>query len=138
MRSVLTTERTLVAGPALRTGPRASYRGVAQGPGEPHVVRTELAGSSTKDAARDGQGIGCFVHLTDLHVTDVQSPARFEFVNREWGDPRFRELLTMQRPHETLNTHAIEAMVRAINRVARHRDQRRSRARQREIGRAHV
>src|SRR5207249_12324799 len=38
VRSVLTTERTLVAGPALRTGPRASYRGVAQGPGEPHVV----------------------------------------------------------------------------------------------------
>ncbi len=117
MRSVLTTERTLVAGPALRTGPRAAYRGVVHGSGEPHLVRTELAGPETKGAARDGQAIACFVHLTDLHVTDVQSPARFEFVNREWGDPRFRELLTMQRPHETLNTYAIEAMVRAINGV---------------------
>ncbi len=55
------------------------------------------------------------MHLTDLHVTDAQSPARFEFINKEWEDPRFRELLTMQRPHEMLNTHAIAAMVRAIN-----------------------
>jgi len=57
------------------------------------------------------------VHVTDLHVTDAQSPARFEFVNRYWQDPRFRELLTMQRPQEMLNTHAIAAMVRAINNV---------------------
>jgi hypothetical protein len=53
--------------------------------------------------------------LVSESVTDAQSPARFEFVNREAHDPRFRELLTMQRPHETLNTHAIDAMVRTIN-----------------------
>ncbi|HEV2476852.1 MAG TPA: metallophosphoesterase [Candidatus Dormibacteraeota bacterium] len=81
-------------------------------PGEPHVVRTDIA---AVDATRRGERIARIAHLTDLHVTDTQSPARFEFVNREAHDARFRELLTMQRPHETLNNHAIAAMVRAIN-----------------------
>ncbi len=83
--------------------------------GEPHAVRTELASG---DATPTGDALACIVHLTDLHVTDAQSPARFEFVNREEKDARFRELLTMQRPHEMLNTHAIAAMVRAINDVS--------------------
>jgi metallophosphoesterase (TIGR03767 family) len=87
---------------------------VAELDGEPHVLRTDLARGN---AIRDGDPIACIAHITDLHVTDGQSPARFEFVNREAHDPRFRELLTMQRPHEVLNPHAIAAMVRAINNV---------------------
>lgn len=75
-------------------------------------MRTDIV---TGDGTRVSERIARIVHLTDLHVTDAQSPARFEFVNREAHDPRFRELLTMQRPHETLNAHAIAAMVRAIN-----------------------
>jgi metallophosphoesterase (TIGR03767 family) len=113
-RTVLTTERCLGAGPAIRTGSQAAYRGVAELPGERHVVRAELLAG---DGALAGEAIACIVHITDLHVTDAQSPARFEFVNRYWQDPRFRELLTMQRPQETLNAHAIAAMVRAINDV---------------------
>ncbi len=50
-------------------------------------------------------------------MTDAQSPARFEFLNHEWDDPRYRELLVMQRPQEMLNTHAVAAMVRAINSI---------------------
>jgi len=114
-RSILTTERRLGAGATLRTGTRAAYRAVAELSGEPHAVRTELA---TGNATPGSEAIACFAHITDLHVTDAQSPARFEFVNREAEDPRFRELLTMQRPHELLNTHAIAAMVRAVNNVA--------------------
>ncbi|HET7338038.1 MAG TPA: metallophosphoesterase [Candidatus Dormibacteraeota bacterium] len=75
-------------------------------------MRTDIA---TGDAAAHEPAIARIAHLTDLHVTDGQSPARFEFVNHQWQDPRFRELLTMQRPHEMLNTHAIAAMVRTIN-----------------------
>ncbi len=67
--------------------------------------------------APEGEAIVCIAHLTDLHVTDAQSPARFEFVNREAKDARFRELLPMHRPQETLNPHAIAAMVRAVNNV---------------------
>jgi metallophosphoesterase (TIGR03767 family) len=100
---VLTTGRTLGAGPIQRQGTKAAYRGVAELEGEPHVE------TSVK------RGIACFVHITDVHVTDTESPARFEYVNQYWQDPRFRELLTMQRPQETLNMHAIAAMVRSIN-----------------------
>jgi len=64
-----------------------------------------------------GDVLACIAHLTDLHVTDVQSPARFEFINREYADPRFRELLPMHRPQEALNVHAIAAMVRALNAI---------------------
>ncbi|HEY6117496.1 MAG TPA: metallophosphoesterase [Candidatus Dormibacteraeota bacterium] len=102
-RVVLTTERRLGAGPILRRGTEAAYRGIAELPGEPHA------------ASRLARPIACFVHISDLHVTDTESPARFEYVNEYWQDPRFGELLTMQRPQETLNTHAIAAMVRSIN-----------------------
>lgn len=81
---------------------------VAELPGEPHPSDVEV-----------GETIACIAHLTDLHVTDAQSPGRFEFLNRFGDDPRFRELLTMQRPQEMLNSHAIAAMVRAINEVGR-------------------
>ena len=77
-------------------------------PGEPHG-----------DVPRVAQTIACFAHITDLHVTDAQSPGRFEFLNHQWNNPRYRELLTMQRPQEMLNTHAVAAMVRAINAVDR-------------------
>ena len=104
-RSVLTTERRLGAGAVLGQGTQAAYRGVAEIEGEPHLA------TSVRRA------IACFVHITDVHVTDTESPARFEYMNRYWQDPRFRDLLTMQRPQETLNAHAIAAMVRTINGV---------------------
>jgi metallophosphoesterase (TIGR03767 family) len=113
---VLTTERRLGAGPAIRTGPRAAFREVAELEGEPHLLRADLVGDAApRHLSPAGQVFACIAHLTDLHVTDPQSPARFEFVNREWQDPRFAELLTMQRPQEALNTHAIAAMLRTID-----------------------
>jgi len=99
----------------LRAGSESAYRAVAELAGESHVVRTELWSGVATPA---GQTIACFAHVTDLHVTDPQSPARFEFINAFWADERFRPLLTMQRPQEMLNTHAVEAMVRAINEAA--------------------
>jgi metallophosphoesterase (TIGR03767 family) len=114
---VLTHQRRLVAGDVLRTGSRAPYRAIAAAPGEPHQFRYELTDASASEHFRAGQVLMCIAHLTDLHVTDVQSPARFEFINREYGDPRFGELLPMQRPQEALNTHAIVAMVRTLNAI---------------------
>ena len=108
-----TSEKTLIAGPAQRK----SYRRVVYGPGEPHVVRAELTGSPDDDVTPRGEAIAVIAHLTDLHVIDAQSPARFEFVNRYWRDPRLRELITMHRPHEMLSTHAIAAMVRTVNAI---------------------
>jgi metallophosphoesterase (TIGR03767 family) len=116
--SLLSHQRRLVAGRVLRTGSRATYRAVEAAEGEPHQVRHDLAGSPAEQRVHVGEVLACFAHLTDLHVTDVQSPARFEFINREYADPRFRELLPMHRPQEALNAHAIAAMVRAVNAIA--------------------
>ena len=80
---------------------------------------TELPGEPHHNDMRVHEPIACIAHITDLHVTDAQSPGRFEFLNRYADDARFRELLTMQRPQEMLNTHAVAAMVRAINAVER-------------------
>jgi metallophosphoesterase (TIGR03767 family) len=101
----------------LRAGTRAPYRAVEAANGETHQVRHDLKGSSVEQRLEVGQVLACIAHLTDLHVTDVQSPARFEFINREYADPRFRELLPMHRPQEALNVHAIAAMVRALNAI---------------------
>ena len=114
---VLSHQRRLVAGRVLRQGSRASYRAVEIFEGEKHSFRYELSSPEIADRFRIGTTLACLAHLTDPHVTDVQSPARFEFINREYLDPRFRELLPMHRPQEALNAHAIAAMVRAINAI---------------------
>jgi metallophosphoesterase (TIGR03767 family) len=85
--------------------------------GEPHAVRTDLTGALGGSFQPRGPALLAFGHMTDLHVTDVESPARFEFLNRFRGDARFRELLPMHRPQEALNVHAIDAMVRAFNSI---------------------
>jgi metallophosphoesterase (TIGR03767 family) len=114
---VLTTHRRLDAGTVARRGSLAPYHFVAEVDGEPHAVRNELVGATFTGSVKPGRALACLAHLTDLHITDVESPARFEFINREYADPRFRELLPMQRPQEALNAHAVEAMVQTINRI---------------------
>jgi metallophosphoesterase (TIGR03767 family) len=99
----------------VRRGSLASYHSIDEVDGEPHTVRSELSGATAFELTTGGRVLACIAHLTDLHVTDVESPARFEFINREYADPRFRELLPMQRAHEALNAHALEAMVRTLN-----------------------
>jgi metallophosphoesterase (TIGR03767 family) len=115
----LTLRHRLDAGPVQRSGGIASYRSVAEVDGEPHVVRPELAGDAAIERINaGGKGIACIAHITDLHVTDVDSPARFEFINREYADPRFREMLPMFRAQEALNAHAIDALVQTINGIS--------------------
>ena len=112
---MLTVDRSVVPGRVLRKGKTGAFRSLVEGEGEPHSVRTDLTGPPGKDVGRHVRSLLTIAHLSDLHVTDVESPARFEFLNQFAGDPRFRELLTMQRPQESLNSHAINAMVQAVN-----------------------
>ena len=85
---------------------------------QPHLIRADLVGAEAAQGVDwAGEPIVCLAHVTDLHVTDVDSPARFEFINRESADPRFRELLPMFRAQEALNAHAIDALVQTINRI---------------------
>ncbi len=112
----LTDRQTLIAGAVMNAGGRSPYRALAKGAGERHLVRTELL-EPTRSAAppQSRRPLACVAHMTDLHVGDVQSPARFEFLNREYGDPRFAELVPVQRPQEALTPHALGALTRTLN-----------------------
>jgi len=116
-RGGLTTQRRLGAGSVLTQGSLAAYREVAELEGEPHLIRWDLIGDSTHGTVDPARPIAAIAHITDLHATDVEAPARFEYINREYADPRVREFLPMQRAQEALNAHAIDAMIRTVNEV---------------------
>ena len=97
--------------------PAAGYQGLVAGPGEPHVVRTDLW---------DAQGhvtmpLAAFAQMTDLHIIDDQSPARLEFLDRyaDAGSPHNASYPTdsAYRPHEYLSTQVVDAMCQAISGV---------------------
>jgi metallophosphoesterase (TIGR03767 family) len=115
----LTTHRRLEPGAVLRTGRSAAYRAIQAAAGEPHVVRDDLgtSGVSGTGARGSGRPLACLVHITDLQLADVQSPARFEFLNARFADPRYAEILPVQRPQEALAVHAVDATLRTLGAV---------------------
>ena len=111
----LTTHRRLGPGAVLRRGASAAYRAVEITEGEPHLVRDDLGAPGPGLRRGAGRALLCLVHVTDLQLADVQSPTRFEFLNRYFADPRYAEIVPVQRPQEALTTHAIDATLRTIN-----------------------
>ncbi|MFC9927794.1 TIGR03767 family metallophosphoesterase [Streptomyces sp. NPDC127190] len=87
-----------------------AYRRLAAGPGWPLVVRGELAGAgSGRDDRRTG--LASFVQFTDLHLTDTESPVRFEYL------ARFND--SAHRPQETLTVRGASSLVERVNQVRR-------------------
>ncbi len=113
----LTTHRRLGAGAVLRRGASAPYRAVTVIDGEPHLVREDFGTAGPGSRAAAARPLLCLVHVTDLQLADVQSPARFEFLNRYFADPRYAEIVPVQRPQEALTAHAVGATLRTINGV---------------------
>src|SRR6058998_29017 len=68
-----TLDRTIVKGPRLGSGTTGAYYRLAEGAGEPHQLRTELA--KRADTSTRRRSLLHFVHLTDIHLCDAQSPA---------------------------------------------------------------
>ena len=97
-----TTQRRLVLGDS----------GLADAPGEAHVVRNEL----TADGSGAGEVLLRLLHLTDLHVMDAASPARAEWVQARAHDPQWQPLLDMHRPYEVVSNHGVAAMVDSVQR----------------------
>jgi metallophosphoesterase (TIGR03767 family) len=85
---------------------------LVRGPGEPYVVRTELAPAHTE---RDSQrrSLVVFHHLSDFRITDEESPLRAEWWD-ECSQPLSRSAF---RPQETLSVQAAEALIGAANAV---------------------
>lgn len=107
-----TLAQTLQPGAANDLG----FRSVVIGPGEPHVVREDLA------AAQDGRetrrrSLLCFLHLTDQHLIDVQSPARVEFLDRFVADSCPPPFESAWRAHEAASVRNADAMVRQLRAI---------------------
>lgn len=110
-----TLRRTLYPGPARRVGTDGEYRRLVYGPGEPRVVRDDLAGGPAGSRA----GLVSLLHvghLTDMQIADVQSPGRFEFFERLRGLPGAQSYVPACRPQDALVTQAVAAMVSTLNR----------------------
>ena len=109
-----TLEHTLLRG---TPGP-GGYAPVVLGPGEPHVVRTDLGVPADRKRASRRRPLLAFAHLTDVHVVDVQSPMRVEYFDR-YDDNEVGPGIagSAYRPQEMLTAQIAEAMVQAVNRV---------------------
>jgi metallophosphoesterase (TIGR03767 family) len=114
-RPPLTTQRRLGPGAVLRQGATAPYRSVTIVDGEPHALRDDFGVAANPPPNGARRPLLCLAHLTDLQLADVQSPTRFEFLNRRYADPRYAEIIPVQRPQETLTAHAVDAMLRTVN-----------------------
>jgi metallophosphoesterase (TIGR03767 family) len=127
-----TLQRTLGPGPARSAGTEGQYRQLVYGPGEPRLVRDDLAGDLPgrpgPEAAPLAGGkplrgtelvsllhVG---HLTDIQLADVQSPGRLEFFEKLRGRPGAECYLPACRPQEALVAHAVAAMIKTLNNVA--------------------
>jgi len=116
----LTVARRIVRGEVLRRGASAAYHALCADAGERHLVREELLPGSAaawRAGAVRPRSLLAVAHVTDLQLADVQSPVRFEFFNREADDPRFAELVPVQRPQEALTPHAVLETIRTLNRL---------------------
>jgi metallophosphoesterase (TIGR03767 family) len=85
-----------------------AYKRLTAGPGWPLMVRAELAGAASgRDDRRTG--LASFVQFTDLHLTDTESPVRFEYL------ARFND--SAHRPQETLTVRGASSLVERVNAV---------------------
>src|SRR5205814_168860 len=79
----------------------------------PYLLRGELAGVSSHRRTA-GRVIACFEQLTDVHVMDVQSPARVEFFDPYGSIPGLSDFKSAHRPQELLSAQVGDAMVRQL------------------------
>lgn len=107
-----TLDRVLLPG---RPG-AGGYRPVTSGGGEAHTVRDDLGVPPRSGRGDRRRALLAFAHLSDVHITDVQSPMRVEYLDR-YGDGEIgQDLVTSAyRPQELLTAQVAEATVRAVN-----------------------
>ena len=113
-RAATTLARTLVRGAPGAGG----YAPITLAPGEPYLLRRDL-GPNTIRRVGARRVVASFAQLTDIHVMDVQSPARFEFFDA-YGSlpfPGLSDFTSAYRPQELLSAQVGEAMVQQLRAV---------------------
>lgn len=112
-----TLARTIGKGSLVRKGSKGSYYRLAETPGEPHLLRSELA---TKGTANPRSLLNV-AHMTDIHLVDAQSPARVEFLDR-FSDPGYgcqsTPFSSAFRPQEMMTLQVLESMIRQLRAIS--------------------
>jgi metallophosphoesterase (TIGR03767 family) len=109
-----------VPGPTIEPGPvgTGGYRRLVAGEREAHVVRTDLGGALPSGRFR---GLVAFVQVSDLHITDGQSPGRAEYLDRlgddDSGVSDIIGPVGTYRAQESLTHHVVEAMTARLRRI---------------------
>lgn len=108
---------SLDKGLILKEGETSQFYSLRRSDGEPYVARYDLVGSEMTTRPTTGKSILRFVQLTDVQLADTESPARFEYINRFFRDPRFTKLIPGFRAQETLVVALLINFVEAINSI---------------------
>jgi metallophosphoesterase (TIGR03767 family) len=118
LRATATVRRVLLPGKPAANG----YRTLLVGPGEKHLLRTDLGIMSQRFRIRHRKPLIAFAQLSDVHVLDAQSPLRVEYTDR-FDDPSSAPasgiFVSAYRPHEMLTGQIADAMVQELNAIAR-------------------
>jgi metallophosphoesterase (TIGR03767 family) len=104
-----------------RLGPGAAgtlgYRPVVALSGEPHTVRGTIAAPLEGRESRR-HALLTFVHLTDQHIIDAQSPSRVEFTDRYAnGDCPVDYVTSAHRPQEAASARIADAMLQRLRKI---------------------
>ncbi|MGW3010751.1 TIGR03767 family metallophosphoesterase [Streptomyces sp. NPDC001219] len=99
------TRGTTLAGVSAPRG-SGGFRRLGDGPAWDRVVRAELAAAhGGRDRRRTA--LASFVHFTDLHLVDVQSPLRYEYLRSETA--------SAWRPQEALSVAGVVSLIERVN-----------------------
>ncbi len=91
------------------TSTEGPYKRLEHQDGLPLVIRQDLAAAQIGRQQRRAPLVS-FVHLTDMHITDSQSPQRLPYVRRFGA-----AFKTAFRNHEILSLHVADSMVQGAN-----------------------
>jgi len=94
-----------------------AFAALTAGPGEPYLVRPELAAPvAGRDMRR--RSLLSFAQLTDFQLSDEESPARVEFLDSSADSPLNSPFGSAWRPQEAFVAHITEEAIRQVNRFA--------------------
>jgi len=98
-------------------GSGGRYRKLGWGPGEPFLVREELGVKADPARARTRRPLLAFAQVSDTHITDAQSPLRFDFANSIWQILALFGSGGAGLANQALTVHQADQLVRAVNAV---------------------
>ena len=101
----------------------SGWRELTTGPGEPHRLRKDLGGKTTKRRFKERRALLSFVQISDVHIVDAQSPLRVEWTDR-YEDPNEGSVAlglfgSAYRPAEMLSAQVADSMVQQVNAIRR-------------------